>query len=78
MPSQSFDGVSESLEELEVDARATPNCPESPLVMPEMPEYERFQNYYGRYWDMYMENERLLSQLNAESEERDELLCKKL
>jgi hypothetical protein len=29
-----------------------------------MPEYKQTQNYYEKYWDLYLQNEQLMSQLS--------------
>lgn len=41
-----------------------------------MPEYKQTQNYYEKYWDLYLQNEQLMSQLSNQSLERDGLLQK--
>lgn len=64
------------LSEVEIRALRSP----SPLYIeelePKVPAYHSGVNYYEQYWELYLENERLMKQLSGGSLDRDDLLQK--
>lgn len=39
-----------------------------------MPAYDPSKQYYEAYWDLYLQNEQLMSSVSSESFKRDEIL----
>lgn len=44
--------------------------------MPKMPEYDVNMNYMDEYWNIYLQNQALLAQIDKVANERNDLMMK--
>lgn len=47
---------------------------EKPTVAQVLPEFDKNLNYFDKYWSLYLKNEHLMTTIQTESIQRDDLL----